>query len=97
MRTGSYQGILGAVANVLDLADARTFAVSEGEHGLTLNFVDGRGERHTVELSTADLAELIAWSESRSEGARESVAGADGRDEGTLHAFLERHTLIGAH
>ncbi|HET9110428.1 MAG TPA: hypothetical protein VFN78_06370 [Ktedonobacterales bacterium] len=96
MRTGSYMGILGAVANVLDLADARSFAVNEGDHGLTLDFVDGYGERHTVDLSVTDLVELITWSESRSARASET-AGADGRDEGTLRAFLERHSLVAAH
>ena len=96
MRTGSYKGILGAVANVLELADARSFAVSEGDHGLTLEFVDGHGARHTAELPVADLAELIAWSESRAESANES-ATVDTHDEGTLHAFLERHSLVAAH
>ncbi len=83
--------ILGAVANVLDLAEARSFAVREGADGLTLDFVDGRGDRHMVDLSVADLAELIAWSESRSES-----ASVDGHDEGSLNAFLERHSLVAA-
>lgn len=96
MRTGSYMGILGAVANVLDLADARSFAVNEGDHGLTLDFVDGHGERHTVDLSVTDLAELIAWSESRAARASET-SSADGRDEGALRVFLERHSLVAAH
>ena len=95
MRT-SYASILGAVANVLDLAEARSFTVREGEHGLTLDLVDGRGERHAVELSVADVAELVAWSEARSERIPAGVAGAEGRDEGSLRAFLERHALVGA-
>jgi hypothetical protein len=91
MRTDSYASILGAVGNMLDLADARSFAVREGEHGLTLDLVDGRGERHAVELSVADVAELVSWSE-QSETTQARVV--DGRDEGTLHAFLERHALV---
>jgi hypothetical protein len=97
MRTDSYASILGAVATVLDLANARSFAVRDGDHGLTLDLVDGRGERHAVELSVADVAELISWSESRAAHASESHEGIDGRDEGTLRAFLERHALVGAH
>jgi hypothetical protein len=96
MRTDSYASILGAVATVLDLADARSFAVHDGDHGLTLDLVDGRGERHAIDLSVADVAELISWAESRSGNAIESAGGIAGRDEGALHAFLERHTLVGA-
>jgi len=93
MRTDSFASILSAVGSVLDLADARSFAVRDGEHGLTLELEDGRGERMSVELSVAEVAELIAWSQQR-KATPERVA--EGRDEGTLHAFLERHTLVGA-
>ena len=94
MRNDSYASILGAVGKVLDLADARSFTVRDGDDGLILDLVDGRGERQSFELSVADVAELISWSqpaEATSERARDS------RDEGTLRAFLERHTLVGAH
>lgn len=97
MRSSSYASILGAVANVLELADARSFAVRDGQHGLTLDLIDGRGERHSAHLSVADVAELVAWSEARSADATERLSGADARDEGVLRAFLERHTLVGAH
>lgn len=94
MRTDSYASILSAVGSVLDLADARSFAVRDGEHGLTLDLEDGRGVRTSMELSVAEVAELIAWSQQH-KASRERVA--EGRDEGTLHAFLERHALVGAH
>jgi hypothetical protein len=96
MRTSSYTSILGAVAEVLELADARSFAVRDGQHGLTLDLVDGRGERHAVDLTVAEVAELVAWSEARSADAAESLSSANARDEGVLRAFLERHALVGA-
>jgi hypothetical protein len=96
MRTDSYASILGAVATVLDLADARSFAVRDSDHGLTLDLVDGRGERHAIELSVADVAELISWAESRADRHLDGIKGLAGRDEGALHAFLERHALVGA-
>jgi hypothetical protein len=81
---------------MLDLAEARSFAVRESDDGLTLDLVTGRDERLSVSLSVADVAELIAWSQ-QAETAPERAADAiEGRDEGTLHAFLERHTLVGA-
>lgn len=94
MRTDSYASILGAVGKVLDLADARSFAVRDGDDGLVLELVDGRGERQSFELSVADVAELTSWSH-RAEATPERVL--DRRDEGTLRAFLERHALVGAH
>ncbi len=93
MRTDSYASILSAVGSVLDLADARSFAVCDGEHGMTLELEDGRGKRQSFELSITDVAELIAWSQQR-EAPHERVA--EGRDEGTLHAFLERQALVAA-
>ncbi|HEX8996619.1 MAG TPA: hypothetical protein VF812_11355 [Ktedonobacterales bacterium] len=94
MRNDTYASILGAVGSVLDLAEARSFAVREGEHGLTLDLIDGRGERHTVDLSLADVAALTSWAQ-RSEATRDYTA--ERRDEGTLRTFLERRTLVGAH
>ncbi len=96
MRTDSYASILGAVGSVLDLAEARSFAVREGEHGLALDLVDGRGERHSVELSVADMADLMSWSQQTESTPARVHDGIDGRDEGTLRAFLERHALVGA-
>lgn len=98
MSTNNYASILGALGKLLDLAEARSFAVREGEHGLTLEVVDGRDERHIYDLTVADVAELIAWTQPAEESA--SRAALAGRDEGALHAFLERHadrrTLVGA-
>jgi hypothetical protein len=97
MRTSNYASILGAVANVLDLADARSFSVRDGQHGLTLDLVDGRGERHAIDLTLAEVAELVAWSEKRPADVSGGLPSADGRDEGSLREFLERHTLVGVH
>lgn len=93
MRNNNYASILGAVGSVLDLAEARSFVVREGDNGLTLDLVDRRGERHSVELSIADVAALTEWSQP-ADTAHERIA--ESRDEGTLHAFLERHALVGA-
>ncbi len=93
MRNDSYASILGAVGKVLDMADARDFAVRDSGDGLVLDLVDGRGERQSFELSVADVAELISWSQ-RAETTPERVL--ERGDEGTLRAFLERHTLVGA-
>lgn len=95
MRTTNYASILGAVGSVLDLAEARSFTVRESDDGLTLDILDGRGERHSFELSVADVAELLTWAK-RSESHPKGAVAA-GRDEGALRAFLERHTLVGAH
>lgn len=94
MRTTNYASILGAVGSVLDLAEARSFTVRESGYGLTLDIVDGRDERHSFELSVADVAELLAWAE-RAQAHPEGAVAA-GRDEGSLRAFLERHSLVGA-
>ncbi|HEX8731907.1 MAG TPA: hypothetical protein VF725_07575 [Ktedonobacterales bacterium] len=92
MATSNYASILGAVGKMLDLAEARSFAVREGEQSLILDLVDGRDERHSYELSVADVAELIAWSQRAEESAPRATAFAT-RDEGVLRAFLERHTI----
>lgn len=97
MRTSNFASILGAVANVLDLADARSFSVRDGQHGLTLDLVDGHGERHAIDLTLAEVAELVAWSETRRADVSVGQTSADGRDEGTLRDFLERHALVGVH
>lgn len=94
MRTDNYATILGAVGNVLDLADARSFSVREVEHGLTVELVDGHGESHAYDLSVADVAALISMSQ-RADTLTERVPA--GRDEGALRAFMDRHTLVGAH
>jgi hypothetical protein len=99
MRTNSYASILGAVASVLDLADARSFAVRDAHHGLTLDLVDGRGERHAIDLTLAEVSELVAWSETRAADASDGLPNTGGRDEGSLREFLARHerrVLVGA-
>lgn len=93
MRTDNYATILGAVGNVLDIADARSFSVREAEHGLTVELVDGRGESHAYDLSVADVAALISLSQGADALPERMTAS---RDEGSLHAFLERRTLVGA-
>lgn len=96
MASSNYTSILGAVGKVLDLADARSFSAREGEAGLSLDVVDGRGERHSYELSVADVAELVSWSQ-RAEGRAPRAAA---HDTGVLRAFLERRAtpreLVGA-
>jgi hypothetical protein len=94
MRTDNYATILGAVGNVLDLANARSFSVREAEHGLTVELVDGHGESHAYDLSVADVAALVSMSQ-RADSLTERVPA--GRDEGALRAFMDRHTLVGAH
>ncbi len=94
MGTITYASILGAIGSVLDLAEARSFAVRESDDSLTLDILDGRGERHSFELSVADVAELLTWAEQAETLPKGAVAA--GRDEGALRAFLERHMLVGA-
>ena len=99
MRTNSYASILGAVASVLDLADARSFAVRDAQHGLTLDLVDGRGERHAIDLTLAEVSDLVAWSETRAADVSNGLSNTGGRDEGSLREFLARHerrALVGA-
>lgn len=95
MRTNNYATILGALGKLFDLAEARSFSVREIEHGLTLEFVDGRDERHTVELSLADVAALIAWSQ---RSAVATTSHADHTEANTLRTFLDRHSreMVGA-
>ncbi|HEX8982590.1 MAG TPA: hypothetical protein VF792_07470 [Ktedonobacterales bacterium] len=93
MRTDNYATILSAVGNMLDLANARNFSVREVEHGLTVELVDGHGESHAFDLSVADVAALTSLSQ-RADARSERVSA--NRDEGTLRAFLDRHTLVGA-
>lgn len=93
MRTNNYATILGALGKLFDLAEARSFSVREIEHGLTVEFVDGRDERHTVELSLADVAALIAWSQRGATPSHTAPIEAN-----TLRTFLDRHSreLVGA-
>ncbi len=93
MRTDNYATILGAVGNMLDLANARSFSVREAEHGLTVELVDGHGEHLTYDLSVADVAALISLSQ-RADALTERVPAC--HDEGALRAFIDRHTLVGA-
>lgn len=99
MTSDNYASILGAVGKILDLAEARSVVVREGERSLMLDLVDGRGERLSYELSVADVAELIAWSQ-RAEDSAPRAANVAARDTGALRAFLERHAapreLVGA-
>jgi hypothetical protein len=95
MAADTYARILGAVGQALDLAEARSFAVRESEAGLSLELVDGRGERHVYELSLADLVDLGNWTEANS-ALTAHVMDFKARDEGVLHRLLERRELVGA-
>lgn len=90
MSTENYARILGAVGQALDLAGARTFAVRESDAGLLLELEDMRGERMTYDLTIADLADLVDWSER----ARHRPARAmSHHDEGSLHRLLQQREL----
>lgn len=89
MRHETYATILGAVGHMLDLADARSFAVREGEQGLQVELVDGRGVRQLIDLSVADVAELLDWAQ-RVYTAPVTTT----RDEGALRHFLEQRSAV---
>lgn len=95
MRTYSYEKMLGAVGRVLDLADARGFAIRDAEDGMTLELVGADALPDAkVELSLGDVAELVEWNGDvpTLPTFGRGIAG----DEGTLTNFLERHALVGA-
>jgi hypothetical protein len=95
MAADTFARILGAVGQALDLAEARSFVVRESGAGLSLELVDGRGERHVYELSLADLVDLVNWTETNS-ALSARVMDIKDRDEGMLHRLLERRELVGA-
>jgi hypothetical protein len=96
MASDTYARILGAVGQALDLVEARGFAARESDAGLSLEFVDARGERGVYDLSLADLVDLMNWSE-RSDAMPDRVI--EHGDEGMLQRLmerLERRELVGA-
>lgn len=95
MAADTYARILGAVGQALDLAEAKSFAVRDSEAGLSLDLIDGRGERHVYDLSLADLVDLVNWTEANS-AMSVQVMDIKDRDEGMLHRLLERRELVGA-
>jgi hypothetical protein len=95
MRKYSYESILRTVGQVLDEADAKSFAIQDTENGLRVEMLDRDGKQEVVlDLGLADVAELV---EMKSEaGPYPSYERSYAHDEGTLHQFLERHQLVGA-
>lgn len=65
----------------------------ESQNGLLLELVDAQGEHITQDLSLADLAELINWSERANFTTERAI---ERRDEGLLGRLLERRELVGA-
>ncbi len=93
MKRYSYEGILRAVGQVLDEAEARSFAIEDVENGLV---VRARGADGSPELTlNFDLADLVALLDERDlvEG---GVRHERAYNEGTLHDFLARHELVPA-
>jgi hypothetical protein len=91
MKRYSYEGILRAVGQVLDEAEAQSFAIEDVENGLVVRArsADG-GPDLTVNFELADLVALLE--------SRDLVEGAARHEraynEGTLADFLARHELV---
>ena len=88
MKRYSYEGILRTVGQVLDEAEARSFAIEDVENGLVVRarIADG-GPDLTLNF---ELADLVALMDSR--GIVESATGHErAYNEGTLADFLARH------
>jgi hypothetical protein len=97
MRKNSYESILSAVGRVLDTAEARGFSIREAEDGLRVETFDGDGQsQYTFQFDLRDLSHLLDWAGQRAEEPHFSRARA--ADEGTLGAFLQRHSreLVGS-
>jgi hypothetical protein len=104
MRTYSYENILRAVGQVLDRAEARSFAIRDVESGLVVETFDDTGKRAlTLNFDVADLAELVDRHMATSEiDALDAIDDASRYDlayveeESALKRLLKRRELIGA-
>jgi hypothetical protein len=85
----SYQGILGAVGQVLDEAGVKRFAIEDTGDGLWVEGFDAAGEQQ-VKLRY-DVPALFALIEEERPAPQSTQS-----DEGTLRNFLEMHELVGA-
>jgi hypothetical protein len=91
MKRYSYEGILRAVGQMLDEAEARSFSIEDVENGLVIRARSGDGPELALNFDLADLVELL--------DRRDLVEGAARHEraynEGTLADFLARHELVG--
>lgn len=95
MRKYSYESILRTVGQVLDEADAKSFAIQDTQNGLRVEMLDRDGKQEVVlDLGLADVAELVEMKPDTDP--YPSYERSYAHDEGTLHQFLERHQLVGA-
>ncbi|HKV85692.1 MAG TPA: hypothetical protein VJN88_14155 [Ktedonobacterales bacterium] len=93
MQRYSCESLLGAVGRVLDEADVRRFSITDVENGLLVETFDGE-QQLALNFGLPDLVELVDKT-SRDDRAP-NYERSYGRDESTLRAFLERHSLVGA-
>ena len=91
MKRYSYEGILRAVGQVLDEAEAQSFSIEDVENGLVIRARSGDEPELTLNFELADLVELLD-SRSLVEGAARHERNYN---EGTLADFLARHELVG--
>ena len=97
MRHYSFESILSAVGQVLDLAEARSFTIGASDAGLHIEMLAGEGATpQVIHFGLADLLQLLEWSTSEQAPAYERSFSAD---EGVLRHFLEQHSqeLVGSH
>lgn len=95
MRKYSYESILSAVGRVLDEADARSFAIRDGENGLLVQTFDADGAPDLkLDFDLADLVELVERTSPVADAATYKRGYA--HDDDTLRHFLARHELVGA-
>ena len=96
MCTYSYESILRAVGRVLDEADARSFAIRDGENGLLVQTFDANGAPNVkLDFDLADLVELVERNTRTVEGGPAYKRGY-AHDDDSLRHFLTRHELVGA-
>ncbi len=98
MRKDSYESILSAVGRVLDLAEARGFAIREVGDGLHVDTFDVEGKPlYTFQFGLSDLAELLDWHGTQDDTA--SFTRGITADEGTLAQVLGRGSreLVGTY
>jgi hypothetical protein len=87
MKRYSYEGILRAVGQVLDEAEARSFSIEDVENGLVVRARRADGPDLTINFELADLVELL-----ESRGLAEGTTRHErAYNEGTLADFLARH------
>jgi hypothetical protein len=94
MQKYSYESILRAVGRVLDEADARSFAIRDGENGLRVETDIAGNEPLVLDFGLADLVKLVDLKGQAEEQPHYERSYA--HDENTLRHFIVRHELVGA-